>query len=548
MTRLQKLLLSAASGILLSLGWPPLPFFPLLFIGFIPVLWLEDEAYHNRISSRSFFGYTYLALLIWNIVTTWWVGATYFGTNDISTAVAGLIANTANPLLMSIPVMAFHRTRLRFGNAAGYLSLPAYWITFEFIHLRWDLSWPWLSLGNGLAGFPQLIQWYEYTGALGGACWILLTNILLYRLLNVFLSGRLYLNYRRLTYSALLVLFLPVALSLSIYYSYREQGIPQNVVVVQPNIDPYGAKFDPATLQSQMQTLIGLSRQKVDTSTDYLVFPETALPDGIEISNLAGNPFIKQLQEFRAAYPGLKIITGISSYAIYQSAQTPTARKSEDGTFYWDAFNSAIQLDSTGNIPIYHKSKLVPGVEKMPYPKIFGFLESLALDMGGTSGSLGSQPYRSVFFSKSADDSIGAAALICYESIYGEYSNEYVQRGAGLLFVITNDGWWGNTAGYKQHILYGALRAIETRKDVAQSANTGTSAFINQRGDISDQTPWWEPAVISKTLHANSTQTFYVRYGDLIGRLCILISVVLAAYSVYSRIAERLRTSKSHFE
>lgn len=545
MTRSQKLLLSFSAGVLLSLGWPPLPLFPLLFAGFVPILWLEDAAYRNQLSSKAFFGYSYLALLIWNLITTWWVGATYFGTHDISTAIAGLIANTANPLLMSIPLVGFHRTRMRFGNMIGYLSLPAYWITFEFIHLRWDLSWPWLTLGNGLAAFPKFIQWYEYTGALGGTLWILVVNIFLYRLLFIFLSGRIYQNYRRILLVAILTMVVPVILSLGMYYSYKETGKAEKVVVVQPNIDPYSTKFDPSTLQLQMQTLIRLSKEKVDSTTDYLVFPETALPDGIMISELHTNPFIKELQHFRVDYPKLKIVTGISSYAIYQSAETPTARKSQDGTYYWDAFNSAIQLDSTGNIPIYHKSKLVPGVEKMPYPKIFGFLESLALNMGGTAGSLGSQPHRSVFFSGSSADSTGAAALICYESIYGEYSNEYVNRGAGLLFVITNDGWWGNTAGYKQHLIYGTLRAIETRRDVAQSANTGTSAFINQRGDISDKTPWWQPAVISKTLYANHAITFYVKFGDLIGRLCIMVTVLLTAFSIYSRIAERFKLKKS---
>src|ERR1043165_10164985 len=162
MTRSKKFLLSISSGILLSLGWPPFPFFPLLFIGFIPILWLDDVCSESKKSARSFFWYSYLALLIWNFGTTWWVGATYFGTHDISTAIAGLLANILNPLLMSIPMVAFHNTKKRFGATWGYISLPAYWITFEFLHLRWDLSWPWLTLGNGLACFPQLIQWYQF--------------------------------------------------------------------------------------------------------------------------------------------------------------------------------------------------------------------------------------------------------------------------------------------------------------------------------------------------------------------------------------------------
>jgi apolipoprotein N-acyltransferase len=430
MNRWQKLLLSFSSGVLLWLAWPPLPFFPLLFVGFVPILWLEEVCRESKKSPRSFFGYAYLALLVWNLLTTWWVGATYLGTHDISTAIAGLIANTANPLLMSIPLIGFHRTRKRFGDTIGYISLPAYWITFEFIHLRWDLTWPWLTLGNGFSKFPAFIQWYDVTGALGGTLWVLAVNILLFRLLYVFTSGKIYLPYKKLIIATASALFLPIIISLLQYSFYSEKGKEEEVVIVQPNIDPYNAKFDPSTLDQQMETLIRLSKKSVDSATDYLVFPETALPDGIMIDELHTDHYVRMLHHFQSLFPGLKIVTGISAYAKYQTAETSTARKSDDGSFYFDAFNSAIQIDSTNNIPIYHKSKLVPGVERMPYPELFKFLEPLAINMGGITGSLGTQPHRSVFFSS---DSTGAAPLICYESIYGEYTNEYVQRGANFF-------------------------------------------------------------------------------------------------------------------
>ncbi|MCY7410561.1 MAG: apolipoprotein N-acyltransferase [Chitinophagales bacterium] len=537
----QKLLLSFASGILLSLAWPPLPFFPLLFIGFVPILWLEDVCSEKKNSARNFFGYAYLALLIWNLLTTWWVGATYFGTNDISTAFAGIFANTANPLLMCIPLIGFHRIKKRLGATMGYISFVAFWIVFEFIHLRWDLTWPWLTLGNGLAMFPQVVQWYSFTGVVGGTAWILILNVLIYRLLYVFLTGKIYLHYKKTIAATAIALLLPIFISVTQYYTYTEKGNEKNVVVVQPNIDPYNDKFDPSDLDQQLQSLLQLSKQKVDANTDYLVWPETAIPQGILINDLQVDETIQLLRNFRKPFPKLKIVTGINAYEQYATDSTPTARKSRDGKFYWDAFNSAIQIDSSNAIPVYHKSKLVPGVEKMPYPALFKFLEPLAINMGGITGSLGSQKDRGVFFS---NDKTGIAPLICYESIYGEYSNEYVQRGANLLFVITNDGWWGNTDGYKQHIEYARLRAIETRRDLAQSANTGTSAFINQRGDLYDQTQWWKPAVISATLHANTEETFYVRFGDYISRASILISIVLVIFSFFKKFKERTANIK----
>lgn len=530
MRKSTKYFLAISSGILLWLAWPPLPFFPLLFIGFVPVLWLEDTCSKAAHSAGNFFGYSYLALFIWNIGTTWWVGATYFGTKDISTAFAGIFANTANPLLMCIPLLGFHRTKKQLGETWGYVSLVAYWITFEYIHLRWDLTWPWLTLGNGFAQFPQVVQWYEYTGVFGGTAWILTANILIYQLIKGSVQSAQPSAKERKLFSknylpVALLIILPVAFSLAVYLSYREKGAGKEVVLIQPNIDPYNEKFDFTTLDKQLDALLQLSQRSIDAETDYLVWPETAIPQGIFLNDLSADKTIGALKQFLLPYPQLKLVTGINAYKKYDTKETVTARYAANGHFWYDAFNTAIQLDSSGNIPVYHKSKLVPGVEQMPYPQLFRFLEPLAIQMGGISGSLGKQEHRDVFRDA---DSTGVGPMICYESIYGEYTTEYVRRGGNLLFIITNDGWWGNTAGYRQHLQYARLRAIETRRDVAQAANTGTSAFINQRGDVSQATAWWKPAAIKATLHANTAFTFYVRYGDYIGRAAILMSILLA--------------------
>lgn len=537
MKQSHKYLLAVCSGILMWLAWPPLPFFPLLFIGLVPILWLEEWSAASRQGAKSFFGYAYLALFCWNVLTTWWVGATYFGTKDISTAFAGLFANSANPLLMCIPWLAFHHTKKRTGTVWGYVSLIAYWITFEYIHLRWDLSWPWLTLGNGFAQFPQVVQWYEFTGVFGGTTWILLANILIYEMIRHKLhQGRISQvssrSIQKKIAAVAAVITVPVLISLFQYSTYREKGEPQEVVVVQPNIDPYHEKFDLSSIDNQLRKLIQLSASKTDANTDYLVWPETAIPQGIFINNLEHDKSIEIIRVFLSSYRGLKLITGINAYMKYETKETPTARYSPGGDFWYDAFNTAIQIDSTGRLPYYHKSKLVPGVEQMPYPQLFRFLEPLSIEMGGISGSLGKQEEREVFMSP---DSTGAAPMICYESVYGEYVTEYVRLGGSLLFVITNDGWWGNTAGYKQHLQYARLRAVETRRDVAHAANTGTSAFINQRGDVSQPTAWWQPAAIKETMHANSELTFYVLYGDYLGRAAVLISIGMSLFILMLR-------------
>jgi apolipoprotein N-acyltransferase len=230
------------------------------------------------------------------------------------------------------------------------------------------------------------------------------------------------------------------------------------------------------------------------------------------------------------------LVTGISAYHLFSTKETPTTFKNDDGRWV-ETYNAAIQLDSSKRTPYYYKSLLVPFVESVPYPKVFAFFEPLLINEGGTSVSYGRQDTRTVFFSA---DKTGIAPVICYESIFGEYVSDYVKNGANLIFIMTNDGWWGNTDGHLQHLYYGAMRAIENRRCIARSANTGTSCFIDEEGNIMQPTQWWQPAVIKASLSINSEKTFYTRHGDYIGFYSLLISAVLILLVVIKFILERV--------
>ena len=218
----------------------------------------------------------------------------------------------------------------------------------------------------------------------------------------------------------------------------------------------------------------------------------------------------------------------MSSYKTFLKGEprSPASHSFDDGNGFYESYNSAFQLDSSGRISVYHKSELVIGVEKIPYPAVFSYFEKFAIDLGGTSGTLGTQEERTVFHSTSGNP----APVICYESVYGDFLRKYIPGGADFFAVITNDGWWGDTPGYKQHLLLGGLRAIELRRSIARSANTGVSCFINQRGDISQATGYWLPAVIKGSLNLNNTWTFYAKHGDFIGTLSVMAFLFLLAF------------------
>jgi apolipoprotein N-acyltransferase len=164
----------------------------------------------------------------------------------------------------------------------------------------------------------------------------------------------------------------------------------------------------------------------------------------------------------------------------------------------------------------------VPGVEKMPYPALFGFIEKYAIDLGGTSGSLASDGQSKVFTSY---QKIGLAPIICYESVFADFTASYVRKGADVLCIITNDGWWGNTPGYRQHFDYGRLRAIENRRAIARSANTGISGFINVDGSVAMESEWWQEAALRGSVPVYTQQTFYTKYGDWIAYLFVFMAI-----------------------
>jgi len=150
-------------------------------------------------------------------------------------------------------------------------------------------------------------------------------------------------------------------------------------------------------------------------------------------------------------------------------------------------------------------------------------LEKLSIDLGGSSGSLGASKVREVF----QWQKVKVGPIICYESIYGEFVAGYVRNGANMLAIITNDGWWGDTQGHKQHYTYARLRAIENRRDIARAANTGNSGFFNQSGDDFLKTEYWVPGVEKKEVYLNDEITFYTKYGDYLARFSMLISAFL---------------------
>ncbi len=524
-------LLSFLTGLLLSLSWPHIgSLAPLVFIAWIPLLMVEETIFNNQDLYRPLhmLGCAFTAFFTWNLCCTWWVWNASAG--------GAAMAIISNSLLMATVFQLYHLARRRLKGKFSVLILISFWLSFELLHFHWDLTWSWLTLGNVFALNTTWIQWYEYTGVFGGSLWILLVNYLAFRLL----SRRQELK-RFWLKSVLLIslIVLPIIYSFYIYLWIHmiNHHSGYETVVVQPNIDPYNEKFN-GSFAKQLEKMLKLAETKITDNTDFVVFPETALTESVWENTIERTYSMATLDLFLKNHPRLKIMIGASTAYQLSEGETPlpTTKKFKDAEIYYNDYNTALYLDSTGQIGIYHKSKLVPGVEKMPFPMILKPLEKLAIDMGGTSGSLTEQDERTVFSSPGAPK---IAPLICYESVFGEFTGKYVKNGAEILCIITNDGWWGDTPGYKQHLAYGRLRAIETRCYIARSANTGISCFIDQSGDVSQATKWWEATAIREELYRGLDPTFYTKYGDYLGWASAWLAGFLFLYSYAIRFLRR---------
>ncbi len=524
MKRTRLIILSIISGILLALPWFEHFSGIILLIAFVPILFVEDYFFINQKKYRPYktFGFIFLTFFLWNVISTFWIAKiSFFG--------ASLVI-VLNAFLLSLFFFLFHLTKRNLGRNFGNFSLLVYWLGWEYLFMKTEITWPWLNLGNGFAKDISLVQWYEMTGVLGGTLWVLAINLVVFNMLKFYIVHKSFKLQLSRIFFLLILIFLPVTVSLISFQKYQTKGESVNVGIIQPNIDPYKEKFSGLSHFQQMDIIMNLSDSIAGPGMDYVVGPETAL-DKINLNKLESEYIVKRMEDLVEQYPGLHFIIGVDGTMKYENkaGASRTARPLPNKDKYYDIFNSAIQIDTTNHIPVYHKSRLVTGVEKVPYANVLNFLNDFVVDIGGTTGNRGFQKEREVFESMNKVFKVGP--IICYESVFGEYTTEYVKKGANLLFIITNDGWLLGP-GYKQHLHFARIRAIETRRSIARSANTGISAFVNQKGQIIKRTNWWEKDAIRATIHANEEKTFYVQHGDLIGRIAAFLAIFALLYLI----------------
>lgn len=542
-------LLTLISAMLLSISWPTygIPFF--IFFALVPLLMMEHgvSKFSNfKRKSWVVFGLSYLCFIIWNIVTTGWLyGAKNpDGSHSMMAVVFPILANS---FLYSLVFQCYHWYKNAQGSYWGLAFFVAIWMSFEKFHLNWELTWPWLNLGNVFSDYPELIQWYDTLGSTGGSFWILLINILIFYTIRVYEAERKRKALIKNSSIVALLIIIPMIISLVKFNNFNEKSIGQvSVLMLQPALDPYAEKYstDSVTI---VKDLLTLAEENSKGKIDYYIAPETAIPGNGSISETAfeKSQLLNDVKEFLAKHPGSVFTTGISSHRFFKTnVDLPKEAYQLNPDLWVERYNSAIQIVPDQKVEVYHKGKLVPGVEIFPYMSVFKpILGDAMINLGGTVASLGTDDERVAFTNPFNKGKI--APIICYESIYGEFTTEYVKKGANFLAIVTNDSWWGVTQGHKQLLSYARLRAIETRREIARSANSGISAHINAKGEILEDTFYGDKTALFAKVNLYDQETFYVKAGDLLTRFSIFSLGFLLFYFLIKWFQKKLETKKT---
>ncbi|MBR5921407.1 MAG: apolipoprotein N-acyltransferase [Bacteroidales bacterium] len=533
-----KLALSVLTGLILSLAWYVGGAAFLIMLAFIPLFWLSDISLKE--GKRNAFGrgilLFYPAFFVFNLITTYWIA--------FCTVPGAAAAVIANALLQTLTFSAWHACRKQVENRfLQLLLLISFWISFEYLHLNWDLTWPWLNLGNVFASTPWLVQWYCITGALGGTAWILIVNFLIYQEL-VFRKEKKDRPKKVIIGVFAASFILPLLVSLFFYWDgelkMTTEPRPIEAVIVQQNTDPWEEEYRLTNTQ-EIQRVLDVAKPYLNEKTNLVITPESAIAHTIDMEALRNHTFMEGDSRFEGfslldsvsvVYPNLNFVLGLSTVSISDHKTSPVAQECNPGMFM-EFFNTAGFYNKNGLVSHYHKSRLVPGVEKMPFPKIFGFLEKAIIELGGSNSSLGKDTAQRTFAFEVDGKPLRIGTAICYESVYGELVAKFVRDGANILAVITNDSWWDDSPGHRQHFEMSRLRAIETRRYVLRAANGGFSGVIDPLGRVLAKTKYNERTAIQTIVSAQSGETFYVKHGDYLARIAVVLTVLGLLFTLW---------------
>jgi apolipoprotein N-acyltransferase len=538
-----KIAFSLIFGICLGIAYPPFQFGWLAFIVFVPFFFLLDR-------SKTFLEcliFSFISFFIFSIITLYWVGAFNIH-KDIYLLITGIALLIVTPTWFSILIAVYLIIKKQFGKNFSLLTFPFIWVAWEFILTKFEIGFPWLSFGHTQSYDLSAIQFASIAGVYGISFWIISINVILFYLASKIINK----EWRLISVKSISLVFIILILySVPKLYGYKvlqndndESKVKYEKIkigVVQPNINPYEKWF--GDIGKQISILQHLSNQAARENVDLILWPETAVPKYLlfptnyEIYNRIKN----QVDSIN-----INLFTGITDWTLYQDvSKAPLSSKYTEGGQRYDVFNSAVLLEPHNEvIQKYDKMLLVPFAERIPWAEELSFLNLDIIRWNfGTSGyGKGVDSTVFVFCPNNMAD-VKFSVMICFESVFPEFVSKFVQRGSQFLVVLTNDNWWGRTSGPYQHLQIDIFRAVENRRWVVRCNNGGISSFIDPFGRMTAFTDIGEATTLIGSVDLRNEITFYTAHGDMLGRGCWYIFLVLIVISFIRSIINRQRRS-----
>ena len=527
--------LGILSGILLGLSFPPIPFPAtlLIFIGLIPYFFVLDKKERLIDINR----FTYLTAFVFNLITIYWVGG-WQSETDPFLMIGGAALLFFNPVLFLIPSTLFYFAKQFFNKKTAFLLFPFFWVTYEYLYMITDASFPWLTLANGLPYFLTFIQIADIIGALGLTLVIVYINLFLFYTIKEWNSRRKNRNHsvRFLiinSAAAGILIIVPIIYGLITESNFKMPERNIRVGLIQPNLDPWD-KWNAGGLWKEANIYFNLSTQAIEKKAEVIFWPETAFP--IYLLDGSHQELLDSIYNFIDYYK-VYLITGMPDFKVFPNKKSapPDARYNKVSDYYYTIYNGILFFSPyTRVIGHYAKMKLVPFGERVPFVEVLPFLGSLIKWQVGISGwnkgrdtVVFTIPPRKNIHSE-IKDTIKINALVCFESVYPDFVAQFVQRGAQLIAVVTNDSWYGNSSGPYQHKEIAVLRAVENRRAVVRAANGGISTIIDPLGRTVVETKMFTRTFIEGKVPLETKMTFFTRNPFIVPIISCMVSVFIA--------------------
>ncbi len=527
------------SGIFLGISFPPFPFPFTIFmlIGLVPYLIVIERKQKLIDLNKA----SYLMAFIFGLITIYWVGS-WQKESDPFLMISGGLLLFVNPVFFLIPSTLLYFSRKIFPLKVTLFLFPLFWVTYEYVYMLTDLSFPWLTLGNGLPHFTTFIQIADIVGTLGLSLLVVLINVLLYKGLS-FYPLKKKASHIHFSLGILLIMIILIYGAFRLN-TFKISNKTIRVGLVQPNLDPW-AKWNGGSIEELTHNYLDMSRKAVNKGAKLIVWPETALP--VFLLDGAYRNALDSIYKF-TENNDIYLLTGMPDIRYDEKGPNlPSDSKySEAGKFYYRTYNAIFLFSPyTKHIERYGKMKLVPFGERVPFVDTFPFLgDIIKWGVGITGWNVGKDtivfklPLK-VMDKTEAGDTLKLNGLVCYESIYPDFVAGFIKKGAQLIIVVTNDSWYGNSSGPYQHKEMSVLRAVENRRAVMRAANGGISCVINPLGITEIQSKMFTKDIIVHDVPIETGETIYTKTHSIIPVLSSVFSFWLIGIVILKKMKEK---------